>query len=73
MTMCDSRTSLSRDIYEIVQSTYGSMVNIFNTQIPNSTKVGEANLHRTSIIDYEPQNKASLAYIDLAEEVINCE
>jgi chromosome partitioning protein len=73
MTMCDTRTSLSRDIYEIVQSTYGSMVNIFNTQIPNSTKVGEANLYRTSIIDYEPHNKASLAYIELAEEVLNRE
>lgn len=73
MTMCDNRTSLSRDVYEIVQSTYGSMVNIFNTQIPNSTKVGEANLYRTSIIDYEPQNKASLAYIELAEEVMGRE
>jgi len=72
MTMCDSRTSLYRDIYDAIQSSYGDIINIFNTQIPNSIKVGEANLNYKSIIEYAPQNKASLAYIDFAEEVINC-
>ena len=71
MTMCDNRTSLSREICDIIQNTYGSTVNIFKTQIPNSTKVGEANLYQKSVIDYEPQNKASLAYIDFAQEVLN--
>lgn len=73
MTMCDSRTSLTRDIYDIIQSSYGNTINIFNIQIPNSTKVGEANLYHKSVIDYEPQNKASLAYIDFAKEVLDCE
>jgi chromosome partitioning protein len=73
MTMCDSRTSLSRDICDIIQNTYGNTINIFNTYIPNSTKVGEANLYQKSVIEYEPQNKASLAYIDFAQEVLNRE
>lgn len=70
ITMYDHRTSLSRDIFDIIQSTYGNTVKIFDTQIPNATKVGEANLYHRSIIEYEPNNKASLAYLDLAEEVI---
>ena len=73
MTMCDNRTGLHRDIYDAIQSSYGETINIFNTQIPNSIKVGEANLNRKSVIEYSPQNKASLAYIEFAEEVMNCE
>jgi chromosome partitioning protein len=70
ITMYDNRTSLSKDILDIIQSTYGDTVKIFDAQIPNSTKVGEANLYHRSVIEYEPQNKASSAYLDLAEEVM---
>lgn len=73
MTMCDNRTSLHRNICDAIKNSYTNVINIFNTQIPNSIKVGEANLNYSSVIDYEPQNKASLAYIDFAEEVMNCE
>jgi chromosome partitioning protein len=73
MTMCDNRTSLHREIMDNIENSYGNQINIFQTLIPNSIKVGEANLYHRSIIDYAPQNKASSAYLDLAEEVINCE
>jgi chromosome partitioning protein len=73
MTMCDQRTSLYRDIYDVLKSSYGDVINIFATHIPNSIKVGEANLNRKSIIEYAPHNKASLAYIEFAKEVTGCE
>ena len=73
MTMCDQRTGLYSDIYDLLKNSYGGAINIFNTQIPTSIKVGEANLNRKSVIEYAPQNKASLAYIELAEEVISHE
>jgi chromosome partitioning protein len=71
MTMCDNRTGLHRDIYDVIKTSYGEKVNLFNTQIPNSIKVGEANMNNKSVIEYAPQNKASIAYLEFAEEVIN--
>ena len=71
MTMCDNRTTLYKKINEIIQRAYSQTVNIFNTQIPYSVKVGEANLNHMSIIEYEPKNKVSIAYTALAEEVLN--
>jgi chromosome partitioning protein len=73
MTMCDNRTSLYRDIYDILKNSYGDIINIFHTQIPNSIKVGEANLNRKSVVEYMPQNKASLAYVEFAKEIVSCE
>jgi chromosome partitioning protein len=73
MTMCDNRTGLHRDIYDTIKGAYENTINVFNTQIPNSIKVGEANMNHKSVIEYAPQNKASLAYLDLAEEVLGCE
>lgn len=71
LTMCDNRTNLYRDIYDAIESSYSKTINLFNTQIPNSIKVGEANLNRKSIIEYAPTNKASLAYLNFAGEVEN--
>ena len=70
MTMCDSRTNLYKEICEAVNSAYGGSVNIFDTQIPNSVKVGEANMKCMSIIEYMPKNSASTAYTKFAEEVM---
>jgi len=73
MTMCDNRTGLHREIHDTIKEAYKHTINVFKTQIPNSIKVGEANLNRQSVIEYAPQNKASLAYLEFAEEVMNCE
>ena len=72
MTMCDNRTNLYRDICGVIESSYSGIINIFDTQIPNSVKVGEANLNRQSIIEFDKKNKASAAYIKFASEVMAC-
>ena len=53
MTMCDTRTVLYRDMSDIMEKTYSQSIRIFETIIPHSTKVGEANLNRKSVLLYD--------------------
>jgi len=70
-TMFEERTNLSKNIFEMIKSSYGENINIFKTRIPKSVKVGEANLKSMSIGDYMPNNKAAIAYEEFTEELIN--
>ena len=68
MTMYDSRTSLSNQVVEEVQSYFGDIA--FKTCIPRSVKVSEAPSYGMPVIEYAPSNKGARAYMDLAKEVI---
>lgn len=68
MTMYDSRTSLSNQVVEEVQSFFGDKA--FKTFIPRSVKVSEAPSFGEPVITYAPNNKAAKAYMNLAKEVI---
>ena len=68
MTMFDSRTSLSNQVVEEVQSYFGDIA--FKTCIPRSVKVSEAPSYGMPVIAYAPNNKGARAYMDLAKEVI---
>jgi chromosome partitioning protein len=70
MTMCDTRTNLYKDMSDIMEKTYSQMVRIFNTIIPHSTKVGEANLNCQSILFYDKNSKPAKAYKDFAKELM---
>jgi chromosome partitioning protein len=70
MTMCDTRTNLYRDMSGIMEKTYSQTIRIFDTIIPHSTKVGEANLNRKSVLLYDENSKPSQAYKDFAKELI---
>jgi chromosome partitioning protein len=71
MTMCDTRTNLYRDMNAIMEKTYSQTVKIFDTIIPHSTKVGEANLNRQSVLLYDENCKPSQAYKDIAKELMS--
>ena len=71
MTMCDTRTNLYKQINSIMEKTYSQTVRIFDTIIPHSTKVGEANLNCQSIVLYDEKSKPSQAYMDFAKELTN--
>jgi len=43
---------------------------IFNTTIPKNSTVGEASVNNKPVIIFDPQAKASLAYMNLAREII---
>jgi chromosome partitioning protein len=69
LTICDERTRLFREAKSLLDDNYGSLVKIFHTHIPNTVKVGEANYASRSIIDYDRDGKAALAYREFAVEV----
>ena len=68
MTMYDVRTNLSKQVVIEVSNHFEN--EIFNTVIPRSVRLSEAPSFGQSILDYDPHSAGSLAYRDLAKEVI---
>ena len=71
LTMFESRTNLSRDILNMIKDSYGDYIRVFDTVIPRSVKVGEANANSKSITEYMPNNKAAIAYNDFVDELLS--
>ena len=68
MTMYDVRTTLSRQVVEEVRGYFGDKV--FSSIIPRNVKLSEAPSHGLPINLYDPRSKGSLAYAELAKEVV---
>lgn len=68
LTMYDSRTTLSKQVVDEVREYFGPLV--FSTPIPRTVKLSEAPSFGQPITQYDPKGKGSLAYIELAKEVI---
>jgi len=71
LTMFEEQTNLSKNMLDMIEKSYGEHIKVFNTKIPKSVKVGEANLQSKSIVDYMPTNKAAIAYQAFTKELIN--
>lgn len=70
LTIVDKRTNLTKDISNQLQEVYGSVVKIYDTQIPRAIKVAESTSHGESIFTYDKSSKVADAYSSLAKEVI---
>ena len=70
LTICDTRTNLYKDAKALIDESYSGKVHIFNTHIPNTVKVGEANYSSLSVIEHEPNGRAAVAYRNFAKEVM---
>lgn len=70
LAMCDLRTKLHRRICAEVNKAYGNSMKIFKTSIPRTIDAGEANDRGLSILEYNPESKAGLAYDEFAKELI---
>ena len=70
LTICDERTRLFREAKGLIDSNYNGKVRIFDTHIPGTVKVGEANYASSSILEYDRSNKAATAYVSFAKEVL---
>ena len=68
MTMYDSRTTLSKQVVDEVQSYFGKKM--FKTIIPRNVKLSEAPSHGLPVIKYARVSKGALAYGKLAREVV---
>ncbi|MCI8469836.1 MAG: ParA family protein [Eggerthellaceae bacterium] len=69
LTMYDSRTTLSKQVVDEVRGYFGR--DVFDTPIPRTVKLSEAPSFGMPITEYDPKGKGSIAYIELAKEVIN--
>jgi chromosome partitioning protein len=68
--MINDRTKLTKEILHLMNEAYSGHVKIFDTRIPISVKVGEANFRYKSIVEYEPKSKVAIAYKQFGKEYL---
>ena len=68
LTMLDGRTNIGLEVIEEIRKYFKDKV--FNTIIPRLIKLAEAPSHGKTILEYDPRGKGTLAYLNLAKEVI---
>ena len=68
LTMFDSRTRLSTQVYEEVKKYFSDKV--FDTVIPRNIRLSEAPSHGLPITVYDPLSKGARTYKKLAKELI---
>lgn len=67
-TLYDSRSRLSQEVTEQLQTHFGNQV--FETAIPRNVRLAEAPSHGLPALAYDAKAKGSLAYLALADEVL---
>ena len=70
-TMVDARTVNDRSVIESMRENFGMKINVFDTFIPASVRVTEANMEGKSIFAYDGKCKVADAYKNLTEEVLD--
>ena len=70
-TMVDARTVNDRSVIESMHETFGMKINVFDTFIPASVRVTEANMEGKSIFAYDGKCKVADAYKNLTKEVLD--
>jgi chromosome partitioning protein len=70
LTMVDTRTNYTKDTISLLNESYGSHLNIFQTRIPFSVRLAEISSIGKSIYAHNPHGKAAQAYENLTKEVI---
>ena len=68
LTMLDSRAILCLEVVEDIRRFFKERV--YNTIIPRLVRIAEAPSHGTPIIAYDSKHRGSIAYLNLAKEVI---
>ena len=68
LTMLDTRTKLGFEVVEDIRKYFKERV--YNTIIPRLIKLTESPSHGKPIIDYDYKSRGTIAYLNLAKEVI---
>ena len=68
LTMFDERTNLSKQVAEEIRKSLPGV--IYQIIIPRTVKLAEAPSFGTPILLYDAKSKGSLAYLELAEEIL---
>ena len=69
LTMVDNRTNNAKAIISSLRQT-GTMLNIFETEIPFSVRAAETSMEGKSIFAHDGRGKVAAAYEKLTEEVL---
>ena len=70
VTMMDKRPNFTKDVVDLIRSTYGRNVKVFDSEIPMSVRAIECGAEGKSIFAYDPKGNVAEAYANLAQEVI---
>jgi len=68
LTMLDQRTNLGLEVVEEIKTYFKERV--YDTIIPRLVRLSEAPSHGKPILAYDPNSRGTLAYLNLAKEVI---
>jgi chromosome partitioning protein len=68
LTMYDDRTNLAQGVTAELKSFYGEL--LYATYIPRNIRLAEAPSHGKPVILYDPQSRGAMAYLKLAQEVL---
>ena len=71
LTLVDSRTNLPKEIETQLKDNYGSILKLFNTQIPRAVKTAESTSSGGSVFSYDKNGTVASAYSSFAKEVLN--
>ena len=71
LTLVDKRTNLSKEMKVQLQENYGSLLKLFDTQIPLAIKTAESTSRGKSIFTYDKNSKVAEAYSSFAMEVVD--
>ena len=70
MTMVDARTNLARTTVKAIRENYGSLVRVFQSEIPFAIRAAEVPEKGQSIYAYDPNGRVAKAYEALTKEVM---
>lgn len=71
LTLADMRTNLARATADIIKTSYGHVMRVYNTVIPISTRAAETSSQGKSIYTYDANGRAAAAYEQLTKEVLS--
>ncbi len=69
VTMVQARSTYQKEMKELLENTYGTHINIFETSIPYSVKVSETTAFGKSIYQYDKKGKIAQAYEAFTNEI----
>jgi len=70
ITMADQRTTHTKQIIQATRDSFNEQIKIFNTVVKTSVRLKEAPASGGSILEYDPKGEASIAYRELAKELV---
>lgn len=73
MTIVQTNTNYSKGVIEMIHENLGTRLNVFDTVIPATIKVGESYAMGTTLFETDPKNHATVAYGKFIKEFIKNE